>query len=75
MGAGFTVCRPLKENVSDMPGGVLSVCPYCRRECWKTPAEQRAEPLPADCKPACTSCALKRAHHQQEMDATLNQSG
>jgi hypothetical protein len=67
----WTVCRPLKANVPDMPGGILTVCPYCHRECWKTPAEQSHEPLPDNYKPACTACSLKRAFHQREMDATL----
>ncbi len=64
-----TVCRPLVENVpmAGEAGWVETICPYCGKPCWRTNLE---ECLPADGSwtAACTACALKRGHHQREMD-------
>jgi len=74
MSAGFTICRPLLENVPEgAPGWTLTTCPYCGRDCWKHPSEP--DPLPPGYQAACTPCALKRMTRQRAMDAKLAELG
>lgn len=51
------VCRPLRSNVPDpRPEWVLTQCPKCGCECWKTDLEP--DQLPKHVAAACTNCAL-----------------
>jgi hypothetical protein len=62
-----TVCRPQARNLdSPPPGATLGPCPYCGEPCYHLAIEP--DPLPEGWAAACTGCALKRAHHQREMD-------
>jgi hypothetical protein len=50
------VMRPLKSNIADFPGALLTTCAECGAECWKT--DREPDPLPVGIIAACTKCAL-----------------
>lgn len=54
---GGYACMPLKANI---PQGredwVLTACPECGKECWRTPLVSQVEQTGA--KALCTMCAL-----------------
>lgn len=63
----FTLCRPVYlPHEPDWPAATLVDCAYCGGKCWKRDVEPN--PIPEDYAVACTTCALKRLHHQADMD-------
>lgn len=69
-----TVVRPQVVNVPELPGGLLSKCPYCWAQCWITRIEQTTPGarlfggVVLTHTSACTRCAFNRGADQARMD-------